>query len=201
MDAMDFSVQLGADTALGQELGVASFGALAMYINPVSYIDIYNSRPGNRCGVFMAMNIVIDELDLDYVSWGDTDGQANAGIGVQIWMAPGAQSAGYVGFSDLRVGGPITVAGTVAIDVTTSYNGIYSHGQVGVTPGAAPVSVIHIGFPQVFSLDVAGPITADVKLDGTASLSGANAGTLGNIYISGLSLDVRAGSWVDIWAH
>ncbi|MGI6395618.1 MAG: hypothetical protein ACOX3E_00045 [Desulfomonilia bacterium] len=46
-----------------------------------------------------------------------------------------------------------------------------------------------------------GPITANVKLDGTAALGGANAGTLGDIYIAGFGLDIYAGSWVDIWAH
>jgi len=201
MDHMDFTVFLAAPGAPGQRLGVVSIGAMAVYINPVSYLDIYNSRPGNRCGIFLAMNVVIDEFDIDHVSWGDIDGQANTGINECIWMAQGAQSAGYIGLSDLRMGGPITIAGTIAIDVTTSYNGIYSHGRVGVTPGAAPVSVVHIGFPRVFSLSVSGPIVADVKLDRIASLGSINAGTLGNIYISGLSLDVRAGSWVDIWAH
>lgn len=201
VDHMDFTVFLAAPGAPGQRLGVVSIGAMAVYINPVSYLDIYNSRPGNRCGIFLAMNVVIDEFDIDHVSWGDIDGQANTGINECIWMAQGAQSAGYIGLSDLRMGGPITAAGTVAIDITTSSNGIYSHGRVGVTPGAAPVSVVHIGFPRVFSLSVSGPIVADVKLDGIASLGSINAGTLGNIYISGLSLDVRAGSWVDIWAH
>jgi hypothetical protein len=32
-----------------------------------------------------------------------------------------------------------------------------------------------------------GPITADVKLDSFASLNSPDAGTLGNIYISGLA--------------
>jgi hypothetical protein len=200
MGALDFSVQLGADTALGQELGVVSLGAMALYINPISYVDIYSD---GTCGVNMTMYVVVDEFDIDYVSWGDTDGQANAGIGVQIWMAPGAQSAGYVGLADLEIGGPIIVSGSVAIDVTTSYAGIYSHGIVGdpATPAAAPVSVVHISFPDVFSVFVTGPITADVKLDGAAALDSAFAGTLGDIYISGFGLDIYAGSWVDIWAH
>lgn len=198
MDHMDFAVFLAAPGAPGQVLGTVNLGALAVYINPWSYVDIYNSRPGNRCGIFATMSIVIDELDLGHLSWGDLDGIDNAGIGAMPWMSEAGASAGYVGISNLRVGGPILMQGTVAIDVTTSYAGVYAHSG---TPEYAPVSVVHIGFPQVFSLDVAGPITADVKLDGTASLNSPNAGTLGNIYISGLGIDIRSRSWVDIWAH
>jgi hypothetical protein len=145
------------------------------------------------------MNVEIDQFTMTYVSWGDYDGQANEGI--VPWMATGAQSAGYVGLADLVIGGPITVVGEVAIDVTTTYAGIYSHGIVGTDPGAAPVSVVHIAFPDLFEVDVAGPITANVKLDGAAALDGAASGTLGDIYITGLGLDIYAGSWVDIWAH
>ncbi len=200
VDQMDFAVFLAAPGAPGQVLGTVNLGALAMYVNPWSYVDIYNSRPGNQCGVFVTMSVVIDQLDIGYLSWGDIDGVANEGIGAMSWMSDGAQGAGYVGLSNLRVWGPIIMQGTVAIDVTTSYEGIYAHGSFG-DPGWAPVSVVHIGFPQVFSLDVAGPITADVKLDSFASLNSPDAGTLGNIYISGLGIDILNRSWVDIWAH
>jgi hypothetical protein len=40
-----------------------------------------------------------------------------------------------------------------------------------------------------------------VKLDSFASLNSPDAGTLGNIYISGLGIDILNRSWVDIWAH
>ncbi|MGI6385962.1 MAG: DUF6160 family protein [Desulfomonilia bacterium] len=197
MDALTLSVELGPDTGLGQQLGVVNIGPLALYINPTSFVDIY---AGSTCGVNLTFNVKLDQLDLDYVSWGDTDGQDNMGIGEMYWMATGAQSAGYIGLADLSIGGPITVVGSVAIDVTTSYAGVYSHGVVGTDAGAAPVSVVHISFPDMLSVAV-GPITANVKLDGTAALGGANAGTLGDIYIAGFGLDIYAGSWVDIWAH
>ncbi|HPX51565.1 MAG TPA: hypothetical protein PLR49_14140, partial [Deltaproteobacteria bacterium] len=96
--------------------------------------------------------------------------------------------------------------------VTTTYAGIYSHGIVGTDAGAAPASVVHIQFgsdvysdPTLGAADLfsvlVGPITANVKLDGVASLDSADAGTLGDIYISGFGLDIYGGSWVDIWAH
>jgi len=213
MGALDFDVRLGTDAetlaASGNMLGVVSIGAMGIYIDPVSYVDIFADA---TCGVNIALNVEIDQFDIGYVSWGDTDGIANDGIGAMPWMASGAQSAGYVGLADLEIGGPITVSGQLAIDVTTSYAGIYSHGIVGTDPGAAPTSVVHIQFgssvysdPTAGAADLfqvlVGPITAQVKLDSVASLDSVGAGTLGDIYISGFGLDIYGGSWVDIWAH
>jgi len=211
MGALDFDVRLGTVAAdledSGNLLGVVSIGAMGIYIDPVSYVDIFADA---TCGVNIAMNIEIDKFNIGYVSWGDTDGVVNGGIGAMPWMA--AASAGYVGLANLQIGGPITVSGQLAIDVNTALAGIYSHGIVGTDAGAAPVSVVHIQFgssvysdptlgaADLFSVDV-GPITAEVKLDGVKALDGAYAGTLGDIYISGFGLDIYGGSWVDIWAH
>ena len=211
MGALDFDVRLGTDAATlaasGNLLGVVSIGAMGIYIDPKSYVDIFSD---GTCGVNIAMNIEIDQFNIDYVSWGDTDGIANAGINAMPWMA--AASAGYVGLANLQIGGPITVAGQLAIDVNTAYAGIYSHGIVGTDAGAAPVSVVHIQFgsdvysnPTLGAADLfsvlVGPITAEVKLDRVADLDSINAGVLGDIYISGFGLDIYGGSWVDIWAH
>ena len=213
MGALDFDVRLGTDAetlaASGNMLGVVSIGAMGIYIDPVSYVDIFADA---TCGVNIALNVEIDQFDIGYVSWGDTDGIANEGIGAMPWMASGAQSAGYVGLADLEIGGPITVSGQLAIDVTTTYAGIYSHGIVGTDAGAAPASVVHIQFgsdvysdPTLGAADLfsvlVGPITAEVKLDRVADLDSINAGVLGDIYISGFGLDIYGGSWVDIWAH
>ena len=210
MGALDFDVRLGTDAATlaasGNLLGVVSIGAMGIYIDPKSYVDIFSD---GTCGVNIAMNIEIDQFNIGYVSWGDTDGVVNGGIGAP-WMA--AASAGYVGLANLQIGGPITVAGQLAIDVNTAYAGIYSHGIVGTDAGAAPVSVVHIQFgssvysvPTLGAADLfqvrVGPITAEVKLDRVAALSTINAGTLGDIYISSFGLDIYGGSWVDIWAH
>ncbi|HRC97053.1 MAG TPA: hypothetical protein PLZ30_02740 [Deltaproteobacteria bacterium] len=211
MGALDFDVRLGTDAATlaasGNLLGVVSIGAMGIYIDPKSYVDIFSD---GTCGVNIAMNIEIDQFNIGYVSWGDTDGVVNGGIGAMPWMA--AASAGYVGLANLQIGGPITVAGQLAIDVNTALAGIYSHGIVGYDAGAAPVSVVHIQFgSSVYSDPTAGagdlfsvlvgPITANVKLDRVAALSTINAGTLGDIYISRFGLDIYGGSWVDIWAH
>lgn len=191
MDALTLSVELGPDTDLGQELGVVSLGAMALYINPISYVDIFAA---DGCGVNINMNVVLDEFDIDYVSWGDTDGQANPSqVPAAPWMADA--EAGYVGLYDLQIGGPIMLTGQVAIDVNTTNAGIYSHS------GELTPTVVHISFPEVFTVDVTGPITAHVRLDGQPDLASVNFGVLGDIYISAFKLDIGAGSWVDIWAH
>ena len=198
MDEMSLEVALGtAGDALNQVLGTANLGAMAIYISPASYVDIYTA---SGVGVNMTFNVIVDQFTMSYISWGDTDGCINTGIGSQIWMAPSASSAGYVGLANLVVGGPISITGTVRIDVTTTAAGIYAHGTPGA-PGYQPTSVVHIGFSDNFNVNVAGPITADVKLDAAAALDSANAKTLGDIYITGFDLDIINGSWVDIWAH
>jgi hypothetical protein len=194
MDAMSLQVALGdrvGGVVLDQILGTANLGGMEIYLSPFSYVDIYTAA---GVGVNLTMNIIVDEFKMDYMSWGDTDGKNNVGIGVCMWMVDAA--AGYIGLDNLAVGGPITITGTVRIDVNTSTIGIYAHGAPGT-----PISVVHIGFSDNFTVYVTGPITADVKLDGVAALNSANAKTLGDIYLSGFSLNIVNGSWVDIWAH
>jgi len=206
LDHMSYSVQLGGTTALGQELGTVNIGPLAMYINPASYIDIYNSRPGLRCAVYMTVNIIVDELDIDHLSWGDTDGLpgGNPGTpgGVGYWVGT-TNTAGYVGIKNIQVGGPIQIAGTVCIDVVsvTANGGVY--GGSGLAPflHQGATSVIHFLFPSVFSVSINGPVTGNVRLDSVSSLDSANTHTLGNIYLQGINFSIRQGSWVDVWAH
>ncbi len=204
MDAMSFNVALGTDPAAGldQLMGVVSIGDMAIYISPYSYVDIY-AHAG--CGVNLEFNIIVDEFQLDYVSWGDTDGLpgGNPGVagGVGYWIGA-TNTAGYVGLDNLRIGGPILLAGTVAIDVVYDDTGVYG-GGAGMAPfkDHGPTTIVHISFPTNFNINVTGPIEADVKLDSAFALDSANAGTLGDIYISAFGLDIAAGSWVDIWAH
>jgi len=191
MNSMSLTVGLGNRTqaaTLPQVLGTANLGGMEIYLSPFSYVDIYTAA---GVGVNLTFNIIVDEFKMDYMSWGDTDGKQNLGIGTCLWMVDA--TAGYVGLDNLVVGGPITITGTVRIDVNTTALGVYSaHGTV---------AVVHIGFSDNFAIAVAGPITADVKLDSAAALNSANAKTLGDIYLSGFSLGIVNGSWVDIWAH
>jgi len=194
LDALTMNVALGATgPTINQVLGTANLGPIAVYINPYSFVDIYTAA---GVGVNFTFGIIIDQFTMTYMSWGDTDGAGtNVGVGGVTWFAN--STAGYVGLQNLVVGGPIAIGGTVRIDVGTVAPalGIYA-GAVGHA-----VSVVHISFADNFHLNVAGPITANVRLDSVAALNSANAGTLGDIYISGFGLSIVNGSWVDIWAH
>ncbi len=192
MDAMQMNVALGtAGNNLTQVLGVASLGPMAIYINPSSYVDIYTA---SGVGVNLTMNVIVDQFSMSYMSWGDTDGAGtNVGAGGVPWFVN--TTAGYVGLANLVVGGPISITGTVRIDVGSVTTGVYAAAAHG------PVSVVHISFADNFSFNVTGPITADVKLDSAYALNSANAGTLGDIYISSFGVSIANGSWVDIWAH
>ncbi len=212
-DALSMTVALAPYSTfagtLTEEMGSVNVGDIAVYIDPKSYIDIF-SHAGQ--GVNIVMDIELDEVTLGYVSWGDSDGlpAGNTGAGGCLWMAAGATGPGYIGISDFTFG-VIKVSGEVIIDVNTTYGGIYAHGIVGSTPGAAPVTVCHIAFGSngplgYFNVDVAGPITGIVKLGNVAALDLTGTpvpsmGTLGDIYLTGFGLDIAAGSWVDIWAH
>jgi len=154
INAMDFNVALGeraglatsddlGAAGLNQVMGVVSLGAMEVYINPWSYVDIYAHY---GCGVSMDMNVILDRISLGYASWGDTDGLLTGGTtakadpvtgpdDLQVWMAPasyaaGAVSAGYIGLRDFNLGDlttpAIVIDGTVAIDVTTSAVGTYA---------------------------------------------------------------------------
>jgi len=202
MNSLAFEVSLGtAGNALNQRMGTISLGAIGIYFNPLSYVDIY-SHGGS--GVTFEMAIQIDQFNMSYVYWGDTDGLpgGNIGSGGVTWIGPGTlNAAGYIGLNALSIGGPITLSGVVTIDVATiqAGGGAYTYDQIGA--GANPVApaaktVCHIAFPVGFSVHVTGPITANVALTDTT-----NYQYLGNIYISQFNLDIISGSWVDIWAH
>jgi len=203
LNAMSLGVEMGPTTALGQMLGTVNLGPMEIYINPDSFIDIY-AHAG--CGVNFEFDIVVDQFSMTYMSWGDTDGLpgGNPGNvpGVGNWIGA-TNTAGYVGLQNLVVGGPITIAGTVAIDVVSiaANNGVYAGQGIAPILGQGACTIVHISFPTNFNINVTGPITANVRLDAVAALNSANAGTLGDIYLSAFNLDIVAGSWVDIWAH
>jgi hypothetical protein len=142
MDALQFEVALGSHTAtnyigatptLNEGLGVVSLGGMGIWINPWSYVDIYNGRVNNTTtaqGVTFAFNVIIDHFTMDYISWGDRDGLPG-GTGAPNnhppagfkWISSG-NTAGYVGLNNFTIGdnshAAITVTGAVSIDVVTT---------------------------------------------------------------------------------
>jgi hypothetical protein len=161
-DALSFDVALGTNPAAGldQVMGSVNLGPMGIYFNPVSYVDIY-SHAGS--GVNMTFNVAIDHFEMDYASWGDADGLPGGLVGVDgvVWMAPGATSAGYIGLHNLTIGAPITVTGTIAMDVATVSAGAYTGGAPGDPTYSGPTTVVHFNFSDNFSIGV-GPIEAEV---------------------------------------
>jgi len=275
LDALQFTVALGSHAAtnyigltptINQALGVVSMGGMGIYINPWSYVDIYNGRVNNTTtaqGVTFAFNVIIDRFTMAYMSWGDADGLGSTNSTTSTntpstgfrWISTG-NTAGYVGMNNFQLGNAtspaITVTGSVAIDVVTDASGastyaalpplmgfmksamkangmnptseaqviafINAQGIVANTPlymllaahaiPAQSVSVVHISFPSDLTVTM-NSMWADVQVASTANLGGVVAGggavgqsgEMGDIYIQGMTLTVKSGSWVDIWAH
>jgi hypothetical protein len=271
MDALQFEIALGSHLATGyigttptinQSLGVVSLGGIGIWINPWSYVDIYNGRPNNTTtaqGVTFSFNIIVDHFTMDYMSWGDPDGLAG-GYGSNETPPPGfkwvnTSTAGYVGLNNFQLGNDtspaVTIVGSVSIDVLTDASALSTYAALpplmvymksamkatGYDPKIeasviaflnaqnipigtplyqllaqesllpASVSVVHISFPNDLVVTV-NSMWADVQVDSTYNLGGTVAGggtntngELGDIYIQGFTLDIKAGSWVDIWAH
>jgi len=90
-------------------------------------------------------------------------------------------------------------------DVVSFLNGYFfgmSGGTInlGLTYTDLPLTIVHISFPQDFSLKVA-QMTGDVVLGNTDNFAAGTYKELGDFYIGGLDLTINNGSWIDIWAH
>jgi len=231
VSAMSFDVALsprGTPPALNQVLGTVSMGNIGIFINPLSYVDIYNGARGTGSGVTFGIHMIVDQFNMDYISWGDKDGFTNVDTGDLGLTGHGfpwatATNAGYIGLNTLRVGGPITMTGTVNIDVGTVTSGYYHSATSTLTGGAAKtLPMVHITFGNMsaaaggpaggpisvvgFEMDVPS-ITANVALSDTPNLANnapllpPSANVLGDIYITGFKFQMYKGSWVDIFAH
>jgi len=187
METLEFDVRLGAvaaDLETADHLGHVYVGPIGIYINPRSYVDIFSH---GASGVSFFMDVEIDKLEINKISWGDTDGCETE----DMWLGTG-QAAGYVGVDRLELG-VVQINGQVDIDVTTTSSGVYAAAHGGAT------TVVRIGIKNGFRFAIAGPIQGDVVLSSTADLT--NPEVLGDFYISKLAVNFTADSWVDIWAH
>jgi len=191
-ESSHFDMELGPTTGLGQKLATFDGGYGEIFVNPVSYVDIY-AHAG--CGVNLALNVQLDRAYFQYLTWSDTDGLPGGSVGDSVTWIGTDSDTGYVGIRDLTVDGPITLTGTISLDIATVNSGVYY-----TMNGDAPVTIVHISLPTDFDISV-NQIRARVRLDSQASLNSVNARELGDLFISGLSMKLHSGSWVDIWAH
>lgn len=81
-------------------------------------------------------------------------------------------------------------------------------GNLAMNYTQLPLTVVHSSFPT--DLDViVDRMWADVQLSSAYNLGGtvagggaaAGVGELGDMYLSGCHLNIKKGSWVDIWAN
>lgn len=182
VSSMDLTPALGSSAAtLDQELGALYIGDLTVLINKASYVDIYNGRATGQ-GVTLGMNVVIDEISVDELSWGDEDG----------FTIPEGSTltnyAGYVGLQNTTIAG-LEILGPVAIDVATS--------AVGGKEAGVATTFVRIGFD---GLNVkVGDLDSTVVLSRTKDFTGATD-TLGSIYMSDLDITFDTG-YVDIYNY
>ena len=137
---MQFDIGLGTHTGvtataappLNQVLGTVSMGSIGIFISPYSYVDIYMAPEEQVLvlGVSFGIHMQIDQFNMDYISWGDKDGFKihkrcwfSATVAVlysRAWFPVGiSYHCRLYRASQPEVGGPITITGTVNIDVGT----------------------------------------------------------------------------------
>jgi len=147
MDALQFEIALGSHAAtnyigltptINQSLGVVSLGGIGIWINPWSYVDIFNGRVNNTTtaqGVTFGLNVIIDHFTMDYMSWGDPDGLPG-GYGSNetppagfLWVS--TSTAGYVGLNNFQLGNntspAVTITGQVSIDVLSDASALSTY--------------------------------------------------------------------------
>ncbi|HOO90655.1 MAG TPA: hypothetical protein PLA74_07500 [Syntrophales bacterium] len=197
LDDLRFTVGLadhtGWDGTFDYDLGHVAIGALGIYIDPASYVDIYAL---DDCGVNMKISVELDHFEMDYAAWGDDDGFDSDTastwhpLGEFQWVTGG--SGGWVGVDEFAINGPININGTMRIDVgTTLASDVYG----GAT-------IVQISFPvENFVIDVQGSIVGDVVLGPYGPNAPVFTGTMGDFFIQGLKLTIAQDSWVHIWAH
>jgi len=185
VSSVDGTVALGGGAAtptLNQELGSFYMGGLEVWINKASYVDIYNGRASGQ-GVTLGLNVVIDQITLSTLSWGDKDGfitfEAN-----EI-----NKNAGYVGLTGTTIAG-LQILGPVTVDVATD--------AAGGKQSTYATTFVRIGFGDLRV--IMGSLDATAVLGNRKDFSD-KVDTLGTIYLSGLDVTFGAGSRVDIYNY
>jgi hypothetical protein len=189
-DSIDATFSLaphsGFTGALNQDLLAVHIGGLEVYINPLSSVDISNSRGTGSSGITFTLDVGIDQWNMGELSFGDRDG-LGAGT-TNAWIGNGT-GAGWVGFSNARISN-LLLNGQVDLDVVTVTEGRYADFD-------GPTTLVRFNFTGCrLELDT---LSAAVKLDRTPSLHSTGSTTMCDFFIADASLQVNG--WLDIWAH
>lgn len=205
MASMEADVEVGSQKDLSygsgtyQELGNIWMAGLDLYMAPDSFVDIFNDRGAGTQGVSMNLQVKIDRVDITDVSWSDTDGAVSA------YFATTA-TQGYVGLHDMVVQGLGISCDKFNIDIGTPTGGVYAgsytlHTGGGFTPYT--LSYVHFGFGADMNIEmVSFDADAFVGASGGYNTAGAASGDalFGHMYVGGMNLQIKVGSWIDLCA-
>ncbi|MHB8137441.1 MAG: DUF6160 family protein [Smithellaceae bacterium] len=178
----------GIEVTLGQSATPAD---LASY--EAGYVTIGAAGPGN-VGVNIGFNVAIDSVAIGTLSYGNTTSILAPSFGA-------AATAGYVGITDFNLD-DVNIYGGVAIGVGT-LNGA----ALGVATFGNQ-TMVNIVIANGTTIAIPGALTGNIVLASNQELNAANAGTLGNFYIGGVTAtfvdnvgSFASHSLVQIWAH
>jgi hypothetical protein len=206
MASMSAGVELGSakDLSYGtgtvQELGDIWMSGFDLYMAPDSFLDIFNDRGVGTQGVSMNLQVKIDRIDITDVSWSDTDGAVSA------YFSTGTPAQGYVGLHNMIVQGLGISCNQFNIDVGTPTGGVY-YGSYKLFTGAAftpySLSYVHFGFGADMNITMVS-FDADAFVGASEGYNAAGAASgdalFGHMYVGGMNLKIKAGSWIDLCA-
>ncbi len=200
---MDLDIRLGAFGTSGHELKTLDIIGMQILGGAGSYVDI--TTAGRLSGVTLGLNVLIDEINIESMAWGDSDGVNHTDgyasfYGAGLFTIDGDEvmlsSAGYSGLANVAIT-DIAVTGSTSIDVATLNAGNVAN-ILAMTPADNADEVL-IKLAQYMDNNVGETSETMVFLafgdaDGTAD---AAAGDM-NIHIGSLTAISAVGSTTDL---
>ncbi len=204
MEQLQFDVGLGSSKRLEQNLGSVYLGGLKLLFNKASRVDILTVKDSKASGIGTDLDLNIESLKLDALSWGNSKGNKD---GV-------SDLAGYFGLSGLSIT-TLKIVGPLTINVATNASDATTLQSVPFSVFGPGVSYVHIGLgsddsrnntintndSSTFAKGALGvsmtSFNADVKIADNKQLTGG--GTCGSLAVSHLMLGVNG--WIRLAGH
>lgn len=186
---MDMEFELGSANTLGSELGTLDIQGMVIRGRNGGYIDITNK--GRESGVTLAMNVLLDEINMTSLAWGDSDGLKH------VYSDASAATAGYVGLANLDID-DVEITGEVGIDVVTLDAGTIAGNVAGGTwtPATNPELVLY----KLAGLMAANPgdMSSSLVILSLGNADGIVDDTDLRVTMATMSTDVAIGSSADL---
>ncbi len=191
---MDFAIGSDKDlNATGQELGSLDIMDLQVLGAAGSYVDI--TTAGRASGVTLALNVLLDEINMGSLAWGDADGVNHIDGYVN-----GVSTAGYVGLANVDIDS-VAVTGMLGIDVAT-LDPVAINDMVGAAGGPGNLTNPELVLAKLGGYMAANPgetsstfvVLSLGNADGIADIAGGDI----NVGIGALNADVAIGDTSDL---